>query len=339
MPMIDEPTETPDIVDETLTDSPESTAPEDTLAPDSADADTPSEADPDQPTTAADDNPALAAVVPPSSAPAPEPFTLKAHGKTLTLDGATRIAGEGLRIPEGPALQRAQQLMARGVEMETFGRQRIKELELHTQSLQREQSEAEVHASAIISWFNEVSQSPETMVDVLTNWAQHKPLFDVRVEKAKFEAEKARAEWSRKAQEPTPQEQQQQVLAGAKAMGEEVLAELAPTHGLTPQETAAIAARLLRRPELYVIEQQGRLAFDDVTFAEDVAAEAEARKTVRTSVTAAQEAASTNAKRAAGTIPATTRAPSGNVTPGQPRDRQTGKFTSREEWEAHMRGE
>ena len=249
--------------DDALLDSAdESTAPELDAVADSPEGDTPDDADAGQPTTGAEEDPAVATPASTSSAPAPEPFAVKAHGKAVALDGAVRIAGEGLRIPEGPAMQRAQQLMSRGLEMETVGRQRIRELEVQTEALQRDQSEAEIHGSAIVQWFNEVASDPDTMVDVLTNWAQHKALFDVRVEKAKFEYDKRRHDWQRKAQEPTPQEQQQQEMAQLRAIGQDVLAELAQTHGLTDADTKKIEARLLRRPEMYRTEINGAPAFD-----------------------------------------------------------------------------
>jgi len=326
--------------DDALLDSAdESTAPELDAVADSPEGDTPDDAETEQPTTGANEDPAVAAPPSTSSAPAPEPFTFKAHGKAVALDGAVRIAGEGLRIPEGPAMQRAQQLMSRGLEMETVGRQRIRELEVQTEALQRDQSDAEIHGSAIVQWFNEVASDPDTMVDVLTNWAQHKALFDVRVEKAKFEYDKRRHDWQRKAQEPTPQEQQQQTLASARTVGEEMLKELAPQHGLTESDVQKIQARLLRRPEVYLIEHQGSIAFDDTAFAADVAAEAEDRKALRSTMTTVEQAAQTNAKRQAGTIPATMRAPAATVTPTQPRNAKNGQFKSKDEWEAHMRGE
>ena len=326
--------------DDALLDSAdESTAPELDAVADSPEGDTPDDADAGQPTTGAEEDPAVATPASTSSAPAPEPFAFKAHGKAVALDGAVRIAGEGLRIPEGPAMQRAQQLMSRGLEMETVGRQRIRELEVQTEALQRDQSEAEIHGSAIVQWFNEVASDPDTMVDVLTNWAQHKALFDVRVEKAKFEYDKRRHDWQRKAQEPTPQEQQQQEMAQLRAIGQDVLAELAQTHGLTDADTKKIEARLLRRPEMYRTEINGAPAFDDAAFAADVAAEAEDRKALRSTMTTVEQAAQTNAKRQAGTIPATMRAPAATVTPTQPRNAKTGQFKSKDEWEAHMRGE
>jgi hypothetical protein len=326
--------------DDALLDSAdESTAPELDAVADSPEGDTPDDADAGQPTTGAEEDPAVATPASTSSAPAPEPFAVKAHGKAVALDGAVRIAGEGLRIPEGPAMQRAQQLMSRGLEMETVGRQRIRELEVQTEALQRDQSEAEIHGSAIVQWFNEVASDPDTMIDVLTNWAQHKALFDVRVEKAKFEYDKRRHDWQRKAQEPTPQEQQQQTLASARTVGEEMLKELAPQHGLTESDVQKIQARLLRRPEVYLIEHHGSIAFDDTAFAADVAAEAEDRKALRSTMTTVEQAAQTNAKRQAGTIPATMRAPAATVTPTQPRNAKNGQFKSKDEWEAHMRGE
>ena len=327
------------MADETEEDAVETpTAPETTDALDSPEGDTPDADDQGQPTTAAPDVPADAAAPSPSSAPAPEPFALKAHGKTITLEGAHRIAGEGLRIPEGPALQRAQQLMARGVEMETYGRQKIRDLEAQTQYLQRDQSDAEVRGSAIVQWFNEIASDPDTMVDVLTSWAQHKALFDVRVEKAVFERDKQRMEWQRKAQEPTPQEQYQTLVSTAKATGEQFLKdELATQHGLSATDADKIAARLLRRPELYLIEVQGQPMFDDAAFAADVEAEAQALQTVKQTTTAVEQAAKQNAKVQAGTIPAAVRAPSAGTLP--PREPSTGKFTNKESWEAHMRGE
>ena len=333
--------ETADITDETLPVADEAiTAPALPVAEDSPEGDTPDATDDGQPTTPADG--VTAQDAPPESsapAPAPEPFLLKAHGKTAKLDGAVIVPGEGLRIPEGAAMQRAQQLMARGIEMETYGRQRIRELEVTTEALQREQSEAEVHAGAIIAWFNEVTASQDSMIDVLTNWAQHRPLFDVRVEKAKFEHEKRRSEWQRQAQQPSPQEQAQQLLEQAKQMGTEVLSEEATKHGLSKADADAIAARLLRRPELYLVQGPQGVQFDDVALAADVAAEAADRKARRTQVTAVERAATRNAKVQAGTIPVAAKAPAGTVTPRQPRDAQTGQFKTREEWEAHMRGD
>jgi hypothetical protein len=316
----------------------DNTAPAITDAEDSPEGDTPDADATGQPTTSATDGPASEAAPPASSAPAPEPFVLKAHGKAITLDGVQKIPGVGVNIPEGPALQRAQQLMARGIEMETYGRQKIRELELTTQTLQREQSDAEVHASAIIDWFNAVTADQDTMVDVLTNWAQHKGQFELQVERAKFANEKKRSEWQRKAQEPTPQEQYANLVASAKQTGEQYLKdELAAQHGLAAGDVEKIASRLLRRPELYLIEQQGQPMFDDAAFAADVEAEAALYRQVKQTTTAVEAAAKQNAKVAAGTIPAAVKAPSNAALP--PRDKQTGKFTSREEWEAYMRGE
>lgn len=305
------------------------------------DADTPPDDATGQPTTAETPDAGVPSAPPPSSAPAPSPFVVKAHGKALTLDGVQRTPGAGMSVAES-AMPRVQQLITRGLEMETFGRTKIRELELQTQELQHSQTEAEVHANAIIEWFEQVATSEEAMAQALVNWATEKPKLDARVERAKWEAEKRQWDRRQRAQEPTPQERYAEVVEGVRNLGQEVLAELAPQHGLSDGEVKAIAARLLRKPDVYLTEIAGpqgpQLAFDDTAFAADVAEEAQLRTQSRTMVTATQKAADANAKQRAGTIPAAVKAPPAPATP-QPRDRANGQFTSREEWEAAMRGE
>lgn len=304
------------------------------------DADTPAPDAPGQPTTPELQDPGTPGTSAPSSAPAPSPFTVKAHGKALTLDGVQRIPGQGLQVTEA-AVGRVQALMARGLEMETFGRSRIRELELQTQELQHSQSEAEVHAHAIIEWFEQATATEDAMAHALANWAMDKPKLDARIDRAKWEAEKRQWERRQQANEPTPQERQAQLLDGVRSEGETMLAELAPTHGLQPQEVQAIANRLLRKPEVYLVQvptpQGPQLAFDDQAFAADVAEEAQFRVQSRTVVSAAQKAADQNAKVKAGSIPAAARATPAPTSPPQPRDTGTGRFKSREEWEEAMK--
>ena len=128
------------------------------------------------------------------------------------------------------------------------------------------------------------------------------------------------------------------MVQSAKVTGEQFLREeLAAKHGLASADVEKIAARLLRRPEFYLTEQQGQPMFDDAAFAADVEAEAQALQQTKQTTQAVQQAATRNAKVAAGTIPAAVKAPSNAALP--PRDQRTGKFTSKDEWEAYMRGE
>lgn len=319
---------------------------DDSAAPDAtdlerpADADTPDPDAPGQPTTAEPQDPGTPGTPAPSSAPAPSPFVVKAHGKALTLEGVQRRPGEGLVVAES-AVNRVNTLMARGLEMETYGRPRIRELELQTQELQHQQSHAEIQANAIIEWFEQSTASEDAMAAALIHWHTEKPKLEARIDRAKFEAEKRQWERRQQAHAPTPQERQAQLLQDVRAEAEAMLAELAPTHGLQGPESQAIAARLLRRPEVYLVQVPGPQgpvqAFDDAAFAADVAAEAQHRVQSRTAVDAAQQAAERNAKTRTGSIPSAVRAAPPPTTPSQPRDDATGKFKSREEWEEAMK--
>lgn len=276
---------------------------------------------------------------PVSSDPAPAPLTVAAHGKRATIEGA-QFVGNRIEFANDTAKQRVQSLLSRGLEMETYGRTRIRELELHTQELQQSQSDAEVQANAIIEWFEQVAQSEESMAQALVHFATEKPKLDARIERAKWEAEKRQWDRRQRAGEPTPQERQAQLLESARDLGQQVLTELTPQLGLQDPEVKAIAARLLRKPEVYLAQiptpNGPQLAFDDEAFAADVREEAQLRTQSRTVATAAQQAADANAKQKAGTIPAVVRAPAAPVTPTPPRDTSTGRFKSKEEWEAAM---
>lgn len=272
-----------------------------------------------------------------AATPAPAAFTLRAHGKTLTIEGVQRVPGEGLRVPEGAAMQRVQALLSRGLEMETFGRSRIRQLESENTTLHQDRSQAEVHAKAIIDWFDGIRRSPDTLLQAVEQWDRFAPMFDANVQRALLTHERQQWERQQRAHEPTPQERYQQAVESVRQMAAQMVAEeLAPKHQLTDAEQKAIQQRLLRRPELYLVEVQGRLAFDDNAFAADVEAEAQAKSTLRQSVGAAEQAAKRNAAVRAGTVPAAMAAPSAAVSPtAQPRDGQ-GRFRTREEWEAAM---
>jgi len=331
----------PLLVDDASEQEPEvldTTAPDSTTATLPADAAEPIAADDGQPTTTerSDASVPAAPVVPPSSAPTPEPYTLRAHGKSLTLDGVQHVPGEGLRVPEGPAMQRVQTLMSRGLEMETFGRPRIRQLEHENTALQEERGHAEVHANAIVAWFQDVRKNPETLLAAIEKFDQFAPTFDARVERSQWERDKTAWERQQRVNDPTPEEQHQQVMGAVVQSAQQMLQdELGPKFKLSAEDHQGIAQRLLRRPDLYLTRVNGQLAFDDTRFAEDVEAEAQERTKMRTSLSAATDAARQNAAVRAGTVPAVTAAPAAKATPAPPRDEQ-GRFKTKEEWEEAM---
>ena len=316
------------------------TAPEASDSDDSADdtADIDPDATPDQPTTPEPAAPTAGA--PSSSAtPAPEPLTVRAHGKVLPIEGATMTA-QGITFANDAARQRVTALLSRGHEMEVFGRPRIRQLEYSVQELTESRSQAEVHANVILETLAGIVENPALLVEAVENFAQFRPMLEAKVERAMGQHERKAWERQQRAQQPTPQEQYAMAVEQSRDVGRQLLSELAPTHGLSAVEIELIGKRLLRKPENYLIDVNGTLAFDDDTFAADVADEAQARQATRQQVQTATTAATKNAAMKAGTIPAAVKAPPAKVSPTeQPRDGRTGKFKSKEEWEAWGRGE
>ena len=350
--------------DEIVTDAPDEGADDamasDSSAPDDAedsptgdgeedltDDDAAPDAEDGQPTT--DEEPDAEAGAPDESSPPekpevqPEPLEIRVHGRSHRFESAIRIPGHGMLIPEGPDMQRAQQMMTRGVEFEVYGRPRIRELESQVAEATQEKSEAETHAGEIINWFNQVMESdPETRYAVVEQWAQHRPLFDARVESAKLAVEKRRFERAQRANDPSPEEVNAQLEQQAVTMGGEILGEVGEKLGLKADDAQAIHQRLMRRPSVYLKEVQTRdgqrkRVFDDDEFIKDVAAEAHYIQNQRRQVSTTEQAAKRNATQRAGTLPSAVRAPATKVTPTtRTRDGETGQFKSAAEWEASM---
>ena len=333
--MIDDDQTDDDVVAESLV---ESGTEQDAATADVSDAALPVE-DGDDEADGAERQPGVASVVKPVVAgPVAEPFVVRAHGKQYTFENAKRIPGQGLLIPDGPEFQRVQQMLARGVEAEVVMRPRLRHLEAENTELRESQSEAETHATQIINWFSELAAAgPDVVAQVVEQWDRELPRFEARVEMAKVQRLQKDFARQQRAHEPSADEQRGALMEEVRNTGEQLLVEAAAQHGLTADDAKAIAARLLRRPEMYLSQrnENGRMIpmIEDTQLLEDFAEEAKARGQQRSSVTAVSAAAAKNAAVKAGSIPSATRAPAKAVTPVQPRSAD-GTFKNKDEYDA-----
>jgi hypothetical protein len=280
--------------------------------------------------------------LPTSAPPAPQPFAFRSNGQRVPLEGATYEPGKGLLIPDGPALQHARQLMARGHEYHTVGHAREQQYRQTIQQLQQaaesrtQQDDAEL--AVYRNWFLEILNDPsgDTLIERAQNFNLLAPALKEQARAAKLEKEiEAMRAQTQRPQVSPEQETQQLVQSVYRVAGDflEELKEDGQYAALTPADWKDLTDMIRKRPGALVEDVNGETLLNT----EPIRDQAERFKRIRTEAAeqtrATAKATQYNAQRAAPAAPPTKPAPVARATvPAEP-ETEEAKYRRQKEWE------
>lgn len=212
---------------------------------------------------------------PPAAAPtpstAPQPFTFRASGTRVPIEGATYEPGKGLVIPDAQ-VQQVRRLLAHGYEYATAGlqrerdfQQRIAEME---QAMQAAQSGSDAELEVQKAWFRDLlgDTTGARLLQAVQNFEGEAALLSERAMRAKLEAQ-LKAQQAARPAEPqvTPEQQQQQLVQTlVKFSGEfvEDLKESGEFAALTESDWSTLAGLVAKKPGMVYGERDGMAEFD-----------------------------------------------------------------------------
>lgn len=252
--------------------------------------------------------PEAAPNAPPASAPSgAQPFTFRASGQRIPIEGALYEPGKGLVIPDAkvPDIRR---LLAHGHEYATQGIQRERELKQQISALQAQsaaQKEAEdAELKVYKDWFLELvqDQSGARLLKAVENFAGESALLSERAARAKLEKQIAAQQAAKPAQpEQTPEAQSaalaQSIVRVATDFTEE-LRESGAYGALTDADWKYLAGLASQNPRWFLGEQDGEVVFDGQLMLEWAKQRQDARTEAAKQSREVAKATEYNAKRA-----------------------------------------
>jgi hypothetical protein len=282
----------------------------------------------------------------------PQPFTFKGDKTEHTLEGAHYYAGDGLYVPEAQ-VPRLKQLLSSGAIHQGSWQKREREFERTVKSLREERNEKDVAADAVMDLvFKDLAnaKTEDEIIDWALNFKKSIPEYRVAIREKQLEARERRIEERGR---PSPEDVEEQIGEVAAAELDRTLEEIFKRPEikklLDDADRAELKSRFSRNPRRFVSAadrddpdlgvKKGELLFDGAAILEQVELAATLKGRAVTASQAAASAAATNRKRVGAPAAAVRRTPaparsSGASDSDTPRDKRTGRFKSKEEYEA-----
>lgn len=281
----------------------------------------------------------------------PQPFTYKGDKAEHTLEGAHYYAGDGLYVPEAQVPKLKQLLANAAVHNGSWQRER-REFERTVRQLREERSEKDVAADAVMDLvFKDLAnaKTEDEIIDWALGFKKSIPEYRVAIREKQLEARERRIEERGR---PSPEEVEEQLGEVAQAELDRTLDEIFRRPEikklLDAADQAELKSRFSRNPRRFVSAaerddadlgvKKGDLLFDGAAILEQVELAATLKGRAVTASQAAASAAATNRKRVGAAAPVRrTPAPAKSSSAADsdtPRDKRTGRFKSKEEYEA-----
>lgn len=223
--------------------------------------------DPSDPAAAPKEPPATPGS--PQAPQAPVPFTFRASGQRIPIEGALYEPGKGLTIPDAK-LPDVRRLLAHGYEYATEGVKRERQLRQQIGELTQSQGAAKAAEDAELSvykeWFVDLlsDASGAKLLDAVQNFSGTSALLAAKAEAARLRKQ-SELTASPKAPETTPEAQQQQIVQSLVRVGADYVEEMRESGGyaaLTEEDWKAAAAMVAKRPALFYAVVDGEGHFD-----------------------------------------------------------------------------
>lgn len=244
----------------------------------------------------------------PNAAAQPQPFTFRASGQRVPLEGAVYEPGKGLTVPE-TALPQLRRMLAHGHEYATAGvqrereyRHRIAELEAAQDAAQAGQdAETEVYKA----WFLEILGDPSgaKLLEAVQNFGNTSALLSERAARAKLETQLKAREAARPAEpQVTPEQQEQRLAQAVVTVATDFVEEMKESGAygaLTDADWQYLAESASENPIAFVRQHEGEQVFDGAMLLRWAKKQQADRAEAATRTQQVAKAAEYNAKRQA----------------------------------------
>lgn len=182
-------------------------------APPAEDGDDPSEPPPEPPT------PSASAATPPApTTEPPAPFTVTVHGQQHAIPGLTLDkAANAFRFADDRTFARVQNLLTKGREWETRGRQELHATRRELEATKAARTEREAQAEAYLSEWRKLMELPDEQFLAFAQAARQEwPRVQAQAERAVAEQKLAEAQRLQQPPEPDPESLLEQAQEGAE---------------------------------------------------------------------------------------------------------------------------
>ncbi|MDP9201346.1 MAG: hypothetical protein M3P26_05365 [Gemmatimonadota bacterium] len=285
----------------------------------------------------------------------PAPFTYKGDKGEHTLAGAQHYAGDGLYIPESAIPNLKQALAAAAVHNGSWQREK-REMTRSIEQARTGLTEKDVQADALMDLvFKDLAtlDSDESVYEWAVNFRQNLPDYRNTIRERKLEHREKQLEARSR---PSPEEQEETHSTTASGELERTLDEIFRMPAmkvLDDEDRKELRARFTPRArQLLTISQRddpryglkkGDYIFDGAALLDQITTAAAIKTRTVVSSKAAAQAAEANRRKLGVSRPgarvAAPAASSGTSTAAQPREKGTGRFKSREEYDEWMRSD
>lgn len=182
--------------------------------------------------------------------PTPEPLSIKASRKSVTIDGVLRRT-DGLLIT-ADSEKRVVDLMRRGLDAESVLVPENIQLRKHVAAMEQARSAREVEADAMVKQLDAILDGgPDAVVAFLEDYARQRPVLKARAIEA---AAHWKMEQAERATQPDPEEYHAAIAQEARDVIAETVRDQVKAAGLTDEDATALVARYGNRLGAFVVQ-------------------------------------------------------------------------------------